>query len=338
MPYLNDSGSDAYYAESESGEEPKESANELNNDLESFSDESIESQRLTPDELSLSGSEESDAGIERLGAFLLKNGRKESRFSLPRTNNRRKSTWLVGDGFSGDEGNPGFGLFGIVKRKRRRSRSRSRADQPETEPTVHRKTRTNRLDFNHSTDKISKHRRGPPKDIWPTLQNFSEEIIAQGADRTIPDSRPTAPEAPADEPLIHHFNGSRVKPIIEDYSIFQYVPPQNKGAVDFENFRRVRAQEPTAAKRLVFPTMYCCRDGGSDRDPYIIPDSEDEENQFSGFPDEELNMENHQEEVLSRLLTSMENRGRSNTDNSPGCSSIRFPSSRSPTALSSATI
>lgn len=298
---------------------------------------------LAQEPVSLWEDEDPDEGTDEphyiaKGAFLLKNGPPKSRFSSPRVVDQSKPTWLLGDGFSGDEGKPGYGLFGIVKRKRR-SRSRppagSRVGQLETEPATQKRRKASRLDFNRHVGSKTKRRRGPPKDIWPTATNFAEDIFVRESS-TKPDSSMVVPETQKNKGLTPHSSsnnggGGDVSSIAKRQISFQYIPPQDKGSVDFENFRRVRGLQLGDARFLLSQTTYHHGRREFDKDSHVVLDSDDEDDEVSV----EISTDAFEIESMSQRSISLGERSHVPVDdNNEESRSASTPSSRSCRAVS----
>lgn len=312
-PYLDNSGSRNYHKEHEQHGKSRTVNRDANRKLKSISPVPHVSATLTRDRVPLWEDEDPGEGTNEpqyvaKGAFLLKNGPKETKFSSPKAVDQSQPAWLLGDGFSGDEGKPGYGLFGVVKRKRRRSRSRTRAGsrvgQLETELATQKSRKDSRLDFNRHINNKTKRRRGPAKDVWPTTKNFAEDIFVGETRSAKPDSRTVVPKTQKVEGLVHHSNnrgggGGDVNPTAKRQRSFQYIPPQDKGSVDFENFRRVRGLQQGDARFLLsqianyHPQRF--------KDSHVVLDSDDEDEEVS----DEISATAFEIESKSRRSTSL---------------------------------
>ncbi|RYP80416.1 hypothetical protein DL770_006221 [Monosporascus sp. CRB-9-2] len=180
-----------------------------------------------------------------VGTFLLKKDHNRDKFSSPRSSSQPEPIWRIGDGFSEDEKRlePGFLIPG--KHKKRRNRSLSRLGQLETESGAGKDTRTTGLKFETVPEQQSKRRRGPPKDVWPTMENFADDTILRAADRTIPDSQSFIPETQTYLPRTHHYGGKGD----EKPDSFLCLGPRNRSPLEFEDFRGVQNTPP----KLRFP-------------------------------------------------------------------------------------
>ncbi|RYP49117.1 hypothetical protein DL768_005114 [Monosporascus sp. mg162] len=185
--------------------------------------------------------EDEESPFVTIGAFLLKKDRNRDKFSAPKASSQPEPIWRIGDGFSEDEKRlePGFLIPG--KHKRRRARSLSRLGRLETESGAGKDTQANGLKFGTVPEQQFKRRRGPPKDIWPTTENFADDTTVRVADRTIPDSQSCIPDTQRYLPRTHHYwDEGDEKP-----DSFSYVGPRNRSPLEFTGFRGVQNPPPT---------------------------------------------------------------------------------------------
>ncbi|RYP66343.1 hypothetical protein DL771_007849 [Monosporascus sp. 5C6A] len=175
-----------------------------------------------------------------VGAFLLKKDRNRDKFSSPQASSQPEPMWRIGDGFSEDEKRlePGFPIPG--KHKKRRSRSLRRLGRLETESGAGKDTQDTGLKFGTVPEQQFKRRRAPPKDIWPTMENFAGDTTVRVADRTIPDSQSFIPETQRYLPRTHHYGDEGD----EKPDSFSYVGPRNRIPLEFENFQGVQNPPP----------------------------------------------------------------------------------------------
>ncbi|RYP07460.1 hypothetical protein DL764_002467 [Monosporascus ibericus] len=185
-----------------------------------------------------------------IGAFLLKKDRNRDKFSSPKASSQPEPIWRIGDGFSEDEKRlePGFLIPG--KHKRRRTRSLSRLGRLETEPGDGKDTQVTSLKFGTVPAPQIKRRPGPPKDIWPTTENFADDTTVRVAERTIPDSQSFIPET---QRYLQRTHRCRVEGD-EKPDSFPYVGPRNRSPLEFKDFRGVQNTPPKLGLPLATQT------------------------------------------------------------------------------------
>ncbi|RYO79431.1 hypothetical protein DL762_008175 [Monosporascus cannonballus] len=175
-----------------------------------------------------------------IGAFLLKKDHNRDKFSSPKASSQPEPIWRAGDGFSADEKRLKSGFLIPGKHKRGRSRSLSRLGRLETESDAGNGTQTRDFKAETVPEQQFKRRRGPPKDIWPTVENFADDTTVQAANRTISDSQSFIPETQRYLPRTRHYeNEGDEKP-----DSFAHVGQRNRSPLEFENIRQVQSQPP----------------------------------------------------------------------------------------------
>ncbi|RYP68318.1 hypothetical protein DL769_005542 [Monosporascus sp. CRB-8-3] len=175
-----------------------------------------------------------------MGAFLLKNDRNRDKFSSPKASSQPEPIWRVGDGFSEDEKRLESGFLIPGKHKRRRPRSLSRLGRLETESDAGNGTHTSGFKVGTVPGQQFKRCRGPPKDIWPTMENFADDTTVQSANRTIPDSQSFIPETQRYLPRSRHYEDEDD----EKPDSLAHGGPRNRSPLEFTNFRRVQNLSP----------------------------------------------------------------------------------------------
>lgn len=192
------------------------------------------------EQLPLSGGNDenkSDGGetYERKGAFRLKRDTGIHEFRFPKSTSQPEPLWRAGDAFSGDEGRPDFVFSMNGKHKQKRPRSLPGIGKLQLEKASEKATQegtsgtqNHRSKVQHLTQCDMKHRRGAAKDVWPTVNNFSEELGVRKRNPIVPDTEKIIPSTVLPKPTL----SPRVK---ESYS---YVPPssQKRKHSHFENF------------------------------------------------------------------------------------------------------
>lgn len=183
------------------------------------------------------------------GVFRLYNYQEPEGFRPLKSISQPEQTWRAGDGFSDDEATPDFVFLMTGKHKRKRSRSLSAFGQLSIEAgnvaengkmgvTSSQPHRLRGLQRNV--------RRKTVKDLWPTRDNFSEDLVVQkpGAvaikDGNIVQSTPLFSPTPMPSSTLE----------------MKQAKLQKRRASDFENFRRKRRSQSRRddENSVVFPT------------------------------------------------------------------------------------
>ncbi|KAI0111461.1 hypothetical protein F4814DRAFT_460714 [Daldinia grandis] len=175
---------------------------------------------------------------ERRGAFRLRKDKGKHEFRFPKPRGQLEPSWRAGDGFSGDEARPNF-LFlmtGIHKQRRPELLPGMSKLQLESEVINKDGVRGSRLSgsrVQHSTpsQREIKNRRSIAKDVWPTKENFVEELGPQHRKSTTLDNQGAISSRMLTQPT---FVTS------QNQDMFPYKPltPRKRKHSDFENFGR----------------------------------------------------------------------------------------------------
>ncbi|KAI1460303.1 hypothetical protein F4805DRAFT_478808 [Annulohypoxylon moriforme] len=190
--------------------------------------------------LSLSGgTEDEDRGeeeetYERKGVFRLKKDKGPDEFRFPKSQSHPEPLWRAGDGFAAGEARPDFAFLMTGKQKQKKSRSTPSVGELQLEtndgneegPRRSGGSRRKNQRFSHYE---VKHRRGVAKDVWPTIDNFSEEL----------EVRKWNPTVPANEKIISSTVKPQPTPVPRARDTFEYNPPpitRKRRDSDFENF------------------------------------------------------------------------------------------------------
>ncbi|KAL7627716.1 hypothetical protein AAE478_001911 [Parahypoxylon ruwenzoriense] len=253
---------------------------------------------LATPELSLPGNAEQDdvnKGIayETKGVFRLKKHVPTHEFRSPRPLGQSEVLWRPGDGFSEDEARPDFMFLMTGTHKRKRSQSLPRIGKLEFEQKDREELGTcasgnSRPKTQRLTQYEMRLRRGVAKDIWPTINNFSEELDARARNPTVP-SKEIVPSTVSPKP----------QQVPQPRGMFGYVPPplRRRNDSDFENFGRCfqRHREPKASTGEEMPQPTECRTRQSSR----IENGDDEEREDEKSDEEEYEMEDESELVAA---------------------------------------
>ncbi|KAI1386678.1 uncharacterized protein F4822DRAFT_444992 [Hypoxylon trugodes] len=193
------------------------------------------SDALVIQQLSLSSTAEhnnEEIAYERKGAFRLKKNKRVGQFRFPKSKSQPEPLWRAGDGFTGDEARPDF-VFPMARLNKQRSRSLPGVGklqlETENESTLEPSgLRSDRPKATNLSQLEMKRRRGPPKDVWPTRDNFTEELAVRKRNPTVPEGETiipsTVPFRPAPSPHVR-----------ETYSYNRPSTLKRKHS-DFENF------------------------------------------------------------------------------------------------------
>ncbi|KAI1759656.1 hypothetical protein GGR53DRAFT_512887 [Hypoxylon sp. FL1150] len=176
-----------------------------------------------------------EARYEVKGAFRLK---RKFEFRFPKPLSQPEPLWHPGDGFSSDEAKPNFifSMTGTHKQKRPRPLPGVGKLQVEPENIAKEDDRgrePNRSRVQYLTQYSLKSSHSTAKEIWPTVHNFSEELVM----------RTRSPAALATEVIIRSTISPEPTPVPRLREEFGYIPPSSRKRKhsDFENFgRRVR--------------------------------------------------------------------------------------------------
>ncbi|KAI0010026.1 hypothetical protein F4779DRAFT_617058 [Xylariaceae sp. FL0662B] len=194
----------------EKSRDTRESINERNSSIKHSFRVTKRPSSLAPAQLPLSGDENSggsdkQTAYEIQGAFRLQKNKGTEGFSFPKPLAYSEPIWRAGDGFSGDEARPGFMFLMTGTHKRRRSRSPPGMGRLDLEKES--ESRSNlggsvmvRPKIERFTQTQMKHRRGEIKDIWPTVDNFSDASIVRARNPTVPASQEIIPSTIPPQP------------------------------------------------------------------------------------------------------------------------------------------
>lgn len=170
------------------------------------------------------------------GVFRLYNYREPEEYRPPKSTSEPEPTWRAGDGFSDDEITPNFVFLMTGKNKRKRSRSLSAFGQLSLEAgTVaeNGKAGANSSQPYRLRGLKRNIRRKIAKDLWPTRDNFAEDLVVRKPDIVAIESNNIAQSTPSFNPTLMPLLGPEVKHEILG----------KRRASDFENFRRKRRSQ-----------------------------------------------------------------------------------------------
>ncbi|XXG98234.1 hypothetical protein Hte_004557 [Hypoxylon texense] len=180
-----------------------------------------------------------EATYEKKGAFRLKRNPANLEFRFPKSLSQPEPLWRAGDGFSSDEAKPNFifSMTGAHKQKRPRplpgiGKLQLEAEKMAKEDTSGRHAKRSKT--RHLTEYDMERRRGAAKDIWPTVENFAEELVVRTRNPIVPDHENIIPSTISPEPT----------PVPQPRPLLEYVPPSSRKRKhsEFENFgRRLQA-------------------------------------------------------------------------------------------------
>ncbi|KAI5868396.1 hypothetical protein GGS23DRAFT_545279 [Durotheca rogersii] len=172
---------------------------------------------------------------ETKGAFRLKKGQRKDEFRLPKSQSEPKSLWLPGDGFSDEETRSDFVLPMAGGHKRKRSRSLPIIGKLQLEsedvcgpgsPALG----SSRVMGRYPAPGETRLRRGVAKDIWPTVDDFSEELDVRAHNTGREPDDEVVPSTMSPQPTLVPLSREN----------FRYVPPSSRkrNHCEFENFGR----------------------------------------------------------------------------------------------------
>ncbi|KAI1807222.1 hypothetical protein F4811DRAFT_41636 [Daldinia bambusicola] len=193
-------------------------------------------QRVTLPELPLLEQDEyidssGEVAYERKGVFWLKKDKERNAFRFPKPLSQPEPVWRPGDGFSEEEVKPSFFFFmtGVSKQKRIEANPGLGKLQLETETASRDEGCESRISCSNARHLVlaqngTRILNSTTKDVWPTRENFAEELgprhqrlITPGQGVVIPSTR-TPPN--------------------KDMSLHKPLPMRKRKHSDFENFGR----------------------------------------------------------------------------------------------------
>ncbi|KAI2621265.1 hypothetical protein GGR54DRAFT_639395 [Hypoxylon sp. NC1633] len=190
-------------------------------------------------QLSLSGDDGERNGkcgkvrYEQKGAFRLKKDKREDKFRFPKPCSQPEPLWRAGDGFSSDEARPDFvfNMAGTHKQKKARllpGIGKLELESEDVSKKAPRQSGTIRSKVQRSSQYETQHRRSVAKDVWPTRENFAEELEVRKQDSTVPVS----------QKRIDSIIMPQATPEPRARETFEYKPPTGRKRMhsDFENF------------------------------------------------------------------------------------------------------
>ncbi|KAI0847496.1 hypothetical protein F5Y00DRAFT_271047 [Daldinia vernicosa] len=206
---------------------------------------SAKSQGVTIPQLPLTGHMECNDNseqvtYERKGAFRIRTNKGNNKFRFPKPRGQPEPPWRAGDGFSGDEARPSFLFFMTSTHKQRSPELLPGMGKLQLESEVTNKghVRGSRLSgskFQHSTptQRVIKNRRGIAKDVWPTKENFVEELGPRHRRSTTLETQGAISSNMLTQPTF-------LTP--QNQGIFSYKPStlRKRKRSDFENFGRLK--------------------------------------------------------------------------------------------------
>ncbi|KAI1102218.1 hypothetical protein F4804DRAFT_353942 [Jackrogersella minutella] len=177
------------------------------------------------------------AVYERKGAFRLRRDKEADEFLFPKTRNRFAPQWRVGDGFSDDEARPNFMSFMAGTHKLRRFQPTPGIGKLQLESEdVSKEDLRGREILCSEMQRLYRHRRSAAKDVWPTMDNFAEEIVVPRRNPAMSKTEAIIPSTVLPQPT----------PVIGIRETFKYSPPttRKRKHSDFESFgQRVRRDD-----------------------------------------------------------------------------------------------
>lgn len=185
---------------------------------------------------------------EKKGAFRLKRNKANLEFRFPKSLSQPEPLWRAGDGFSSDEAKPNFmfSMTGTHKQKKPRLLLGIGKLQLESEKIAKEDAsgrHLKRSKAQHLTEYDMERRRSVAKDIWPTVENFAEELVVRTRNPTVPDNEIIIPSTIPPKPT----------PVPRPRELLKYVPPSSRKRKhsEFENFgRRLQAHVSASAGNL----------------------------------------------------------------------------------------
>ncbi|KAI1450536.1 hypothetical protein F5Y02DRAFT_413257 [Annulohypoxylon stygium] len=182
------------------------------------------------------GVEDDEPKYERKGAFWLKKDKGPEEFRFPKPPSHPEPLWCPGDGFSVDEvrSNFAFRMTGSQKQRKPKSTPGVGELQLETHDGDEKDPRMLagiRRKHQRLLQYELKHHRRIPKDVWPTVDNFSEELEVQKRNPAVPASEKIIPSTVPPQP-------TPVPQLRETFSYNLPLMPRQRGNGDFENFGR----------------------------------------------------------------------------------------------------
>lgn len=222
-----------------------------------------------------------EVSYETKGAFRLKRKTGNFEFRFPKSLSQPEPIWCPGDGFSSDEARPNFIFSMTGTHKQRRSQPLPGVGKLPVESERVAKEddcgqQPNRSRVQYLTQYDLKNRRSTAKEIWPTLQNFTEDLVVRERNPMVLDNEVIIRSTVSPEPT----------PVPRPREAFGYVPPttRKRKHSDFENFgRRHQDRVPTPFVGLESQGTRVNQSGSSsDEDD----EDEDEEIEREYSPDE----------------------------------------------------
>lgn len=193
---------------------------------------------LASGELPLSGdvnqiANDEQVSYEQKGIFRLRKARKKAGFRFPKSQSQPEPIWRAGDGFSDDEAKPDFHFLMTGTHKQNRPRSLSGIGQLQLEIETSSQEKPHGSGTSCAKARgVSRYymnnRRSPIKDVWPTKDNFVEELGARKPKHTVPRNEQTIPSTIIPQP----------SPEAQTREAIRYSPPRwrKRNHSDFENF------------------------------------------------------------------------------------------------------
>ncbi|KAI1113836.1 hypothetical protein F5Y14DRAFT_201238 [Nemania sp. NC0429] len=183
------------------------------------------------------------------GVFRLYNYREPGEFRPLKSSSRPKPTWRAGDGFSDDEVAPGFTFITTCRHKRKRSRSLSAFGQLSLEAGI--VAENGKLGATSSQQywlggRQRNVRRKIAKDLWPTRDNFTEDLDMEKPGTVEIDDNSIVQPSPSFHPTSIPSSGPEMK----------QAGLRKRRASDFENFRNKRRLQSRRStdKSFIFTT------------------------------------------------------------------------------------
>ncbi|KAI1416911.1 hypothetical protein F5Y13DRAFT_204283 [Hypoxylon sp. FL1857] len=197
----------------------------------------------------------SDSGenvvYEQRGAFKLKKSKGVDEFRFPKSLSQPEPIWRAGDGFSSDEAKPDFMFLVNSTHKQRGSGSlpgigKLQLEVENVNKENLRSSGISRPKTQHLSQYAMTRRRGAVKDVWPTRENFSEELEVRKRNPTVPENEKIIPSTLLPQPT----------PEPRPREIFTYnpLPLRARKHSDFEHFgQRLRGSGELSTTRDAEP-------------------------------------------------------------------------------------
>ncbi|KAI1775041.1 hypothetical protein F4818DRAFT_417601 [Hypoxylon cercidicola] len=231
---------------------------------------------------------EDEATYEKKGVFRLKKNTGNFEFRFPKSLSQPEPLWRAGDGFSSDEAKPDFtfSMTGTHKQKRPRPLPGIGKLQLESEKMTREDAfgrHAKRSKTQHLTQYDVVHSRSEAKDIWPTAENFAEELVVRMRNPTVPDNEVIIPSTVLPKPT----------PVPQPRERLEYVPSslRKRNHSEFENFgRRLQTHLLASTGDLESQGTHINQPDIGDDEEYEEYDGEETEGEYTIEEDESVSI------------------------------------------------